>query len=138
MMQLDNFTNRHYTQVAFLHYVNTGDKAKGENFERGYDSCCRVLNVLSAVNEPRQNSSSLMSLLHQSHNKIQRKRSSVFSTTAYGVDDRGIGVLVPVGSIIFIPPNSSDRNWGSPSPLTPGYRVPYSSGAKRKRREADH
>jgi hypothetical protein len=43
--------------------------------------------------------------------------------TSYGLDDRGVGVLVPVGSSIFSSSRLPDRLWGPPSLLTNGYRM---------------
>jgi hypothetical protein len=39
----------------------------------------------------------------------------------YGLDDRGVGVRVPIGSRIFFSPNRPDRLWGPPN-LSIGYR----------------
>jgi hypothetical protein len=47
--------------------------------------------------------------------------SAVGIATAYGLDDRGVRVRVPVGGI-FCPPRRPDRLWGSPSLLSIGYR----------------
>jgi hypothetical protein len=47
--------------------------------------------------------------------------SSVGIVTGYGLDDRGIGVRVPVGSRIFSTPRRPDRLWGPPSLLSKGY-----------------
>jgi hypothetical protein len=47
--------------------------------------------------------------------------SSVGIATGYGLDDRGVGFRVPVGSRIFSSPNSPDRLWGPPSLLYNGY-----------------
>jgi hypothetical protein len=41
--------------------------------------------------------------------------------TGYGLDDRGIRVLVPLGSRIFISPYHPDRLWGPPSLLSNWY-----------------
>jgi hypothetical protein len=48
--------------------------------------------------------------------------SVVGIATGYGLDDRGIGVRVPVGSRIFSFPQRPDRLWGPPSLLSNGYR----------------
>jgi hypothetical protein len=37
--------------------------------------------------------------------------------TGYGLDDRGFGVQVPVGSRIFSSPRRPDRLWGPPNLL---------------------
>jgi hypothetical protein len=59
--------------------------------------------------------------------------SAVGIATGYGLDDRGVGVRVPVWSRIFSSPRRPDRLWGLPSLLSTGYRE-----VKRPKREADH
>jgi hypothetical protein len=58
--------------------------------------------------------------------------------TGYGLDDRGVGVRVPVGSRIFSSPRCPDRLWGSTQ--LPIQWVPevLSQGVKWLGREADH
>jgi hypothetical protein len=52
---------------------------------------------------------------------IIRSRVSVVGiATGYGLDDRGVGVRVPVESRIS--PNRPDRLWGLPNLLSNGYR----------------
>jgi hypothetical protein len=48
--------------------------------------------------------------------------------TGYGLDDRGIGVRVPVGSRVFSSPCRPDRLWGPPSLLSNGYQRLFPSG----------
>jgi hypothetical protein len=48
--------------------------------------------------------------------------SVVGIATGYVMDDRGVGVRVPVGSRIFSYPPSPDRLWGPPSLLSNVYR----------------
>jgi hypothetical protein len=48
--------------------------------------------------------------------------SVVGIATGYGLDDRGVGVRVPVWSRIICSPRRPDRLWGSPSLLSNGYR----------------
>jgi hypothetical protein len=57
----------------------------------------------------------------------------------YGLDDRGVGVRVPVGSRIFSSPSCPDRLWG-PLNQPPIQWVPgtLSPGVKRPGFEADH
>jgi hypothetical protein len=50
------------------------------------------------------------------------RHSSVGMAIGYGLDDRGIGVRVPIGSRIFSSPQRPDRLWGPPSLLSNGYR----------------
>jgi hypothetical protein len=50
-----------------------------------------------------------------------RSRGSIVGiVTSFGLEDRGVGVRVPVGSRIFCSPNRPDRLWGSPNLLTEG------------------
>jgi hypothetical protein len=64
------------------------------------------------------------SILHEA-----RSRDSIVGTaTGYGLDDRGIGVRVPVGSRIFSSPRRPDRLWGSPNLLSNGYRWLFPRG----------
>jgi hypothetical protein len=59
----------------------------------------------------------------------QRSRDSVVRIAArYGLDDRGVGVRVPVGSRIFYSPRRPDRLWGPHNLLLNGYRGPFPRG----------
>jgi hypothetical protein len=64
--------------------------------------------------------------------------SAVGIATGYGLDDRGVGVRVPLGSRIFSAPCRPDRLWGPPNLLYNEYRALYPRGVKRQGREADH
>jgi hypothetical protein len=48
--------------------------------------------------------------------------SVVGIATAYGLDDGGVGVRVPVRSRIFSSLHRPDRLWGPPNLLSNGYR----------------
>jgi hypothetical protein len=48
-------------------------------------------------------------------------RSAVGIATGYGLDDRGLGVRVPVGCRISTSPFRLDRLWGPPNLLPSGY-----------------
>jgi hypothetical protein len=54
-------------------------------------------------------------------NIFMQMHSSVGIATSYGLDDRGVGVRVLVGSRIFSSPRRTDRLWGPPSLLSNGY-----------------
>jgi hypothetical protein len=55
-------------------------------------------------------------------NKLQdwSRDSSVGIGAGYGLDDRGIGFRVPVGSNIFSSPQCPYRLWGPPNLLSNG------------------
>jgi hypothetical protein len=53
---------------------------------------------------------------------VSSRDSVVGTAIGYGLDDRGVGVLVPVQSRIFSSPRSPDRLWGPPNHLSNGYR----------------
>jgi hypothetical protein len=73
------------------------------------------------------------------HTHTCRSRDSVVGiVTGYRLDDRGFGVLVPVGLRIFSSPCRPDRLWDPPNLLSNGYRGALSPGVKRPRREADY
>jgi hypothetical protein len=54
--------------------------------------------------------------------------SSVGIAIDYGLDDRGVGVPVPVGSRIFSFPRRPNRLWGPSSFLSTGYRGLFPGG----------
>jgi hypothetical protein len=55
-------------------------------------------------------------------------------STGYGLDDRGIGVRVPIGSRILSSPYRPDRLWGPSNLKSNGYRGLF-PGSKRQGRE---
>jgi hypothetical protein len=54
--------------------------------------------------------------------------SSVGAATGYWLDDRGVGVRVPVGWRIFTSPCRPDRLWASPNLLSDGCRELFPGG----------
>jgi hypothetical protein len=64
--------------------------------------------------------------------------SVVSIATRYGLDDRGIGVRVLVGSRIFSFPRRPYRLWGPLNLYLMGTGVSLSSRLKRPGRESDH
>jgi hypothetical protein len=70
---------------------------------------------------------------------IVRTRDSVVGiANGYGLDDRGIGVRVPVGSRIFSSPRRPDRLWGLTQPPIQWGPGTLFSGIKRPGRVAAH
>jgi hypothetical protein len=69
---------------------------------------------------------------------VGSRDSSVGIATCYGLDDRGVGVRVPVGPRIFPSPRRTGPLWGAPSLLSNGYRGLFPRGVQRLGREADH
>jgi hypothetical protein len=58
-----------------------------------------------------------------------RSRDSVIGiATGYGLDDRGVGIRVPVGSRIFSSPRCPDRLRSSPSLLSKEYQGSFPGG----------
>jgi hypothetical protein len=53
---------------------------------------------------------------------VDSRDSAVGIAIGYGMDDRGVGVRVPVRSRIFTSPRRPDRLSGSPNLLSSGYR----------------
>jgi hypothetical protein len=73
--------------------------------------------VRVSVYRPRNPDSNL-----ESSYILKSRDSVVVIATGYGLDDRGVGVRVPVWSRIFSSPSRPDRPWGPPSLLSIGYR----------------
>jgi hypothetical protein len=48
--------------------------------------------------------------------------------TGYWLDDRGVGIRVPVGSRMFTSPRRPDRLWGPPNLLLNGYGGSFLGG----------
>jgi hypothetical protein len=69
---------------------------------------------------------------------VESRDSVVCIATGQGLDDRGVGVRVPVKSRIFSSPRHPDQIWGPPSLLSNEYGGGSFHGLKRPGREADH
>jgi hypothetical protein len=57
--------------------------------------------------------------------KLVSLDSSVCRATSYGLDDRGLGVQISVGSRMFSSSRLPGRLWGPPSFLSNGYWWPF-------------
>jgi hypothetical protein len=83
--------------------------------------------------------SNIIPICNTRGNKQFGSRDSVVGkATGYGMDNRGVGVRVPVGSRIFSSPRRPDEHWGPPSLLSNEYRSLFPRGIKRPGREADN
>jgi hypothetical protein len=70
--------------------------------------------------------------------RFRSRDSAVGIATGYGLDDRGVGVQVPVGVRIFSSSLRPGRLWGPSSLLSNVYRETLYPGVKRPGREDDH
>jgi hypothetical protein len=70
--------------------------------------------------------------------KARSRDSVVDIATGYGLNDRGIGVQVPVGSRIFSSPRRPHRLWDPPNLLSKGRRVLFFLRVERPERKAEH
>jgi hypothetical protein len=68
----------------------------------------------------------------------QRQESAVGLATGYGLDDRGVGARVLIGSRIVCSPRRPDRLWGPPNLLSNVYLGLLPRVLKRMGHEADH
>jgi hypothetical protein len=62
------------------------------------------------------------------HSGSVSRDSAVGIAIAYGLDDRGVGVRVPVGSRIFSSPRLPYGLWGQSNFLSSGYRGFFPQG----------
>jgi membrane-associated phospholipid phosphatase len=75
--------------------------------------------LLVTLAEATQNFSAF--ILMNFYKNCRSRGSAVGIATGYGLDDRGVGVRVPVGSRIFSSPLCPDRLWGLPNDHSKGY-----------------
>jgi hypothetical protein len=63
-----------------------------------------------------------VSFLYGTNGEPESGDIAVGTATGYRLDDKGVGVRVPVGARLFPSPCRLDRLWGPPSLLYNGYR----------------
>jgi hypothetical protein len=68
------------------------------------------------------------SLSYHNYPKDRSQDSVVGIATGYGLDNRRVGVRVPVGSRIFSSPRRPDLLLDPPNVLSNGYRRPFPGG----------
>jgi hypothetical protein len=104
-----------------LPYLHINDYCLSHNWSYTfYTSVCLKLypHQLSKLRHMRKE---MLRPLRTVHRKLWCRDSSVGIATTYGLDDRGVGFRVPVGSRIFSSPRRPDRLWGPPSLLFNGH-----------------
>jgi hypothetical protein len=112
-----------------MYGMETSDIASQKTFQNSTISEKRDIETCLGVGCTRAN---------LEHYHDMSRDSAVGIATGYGLDDRGVGVRVPVGSRIFSSPRRPDRIWGPPSLLSNRYRGGgLSPGVKRQERDAD-
>jgi hypothetical protein len=77
---------------------------------------CRSVDVISAIQ--CRNVKVISTILYRN---VSRD-SVVCIATGYGLDDRGLGLRVPLGSRLFCPSRRPDWLWSPPNLLSNGYR----------------
>jgi hypothetical protein len=70
----------------------------------------------------------ILNIFNLSFSKALQSKAWPRIATAYGLDDWGVGVQVPVGSRIFSSPHCPDRLWGPPNLLSNGYQGSFPRG----------
>jgi hypothetical protein len=82
-----------------------------------------ILIIIGEESCTSEKMSNTILVLWISHTYRGGSRDSVVGiATGYGLDDREIGVRVPVGPRIFSSPLRPDRLWDPPNLLSKGYR----------------
>jgi hypothetical protein len=115
-LQLESHPSK---RLVFFHVLRT------QNF-RHDTACVWFPYSYSSVMKMAPISSSEMSV--NIYTKLHSRDSVVSIATGYGLDDRGVGVRVPVGSRIFCSPCPPDRFWGPTSLVPNGYRGLFPRG----------
>jgi hypothetical protein len=137
--------------LRILHCLNSrltdGDKAVSSkhrprstpHFSASGTHLCKRLNEPQGLRHP-EGLGKLKKFIHYigSRTRDLSASSTVGIATAYGLDDRGVGVWVPVGPRIFAFPYRPDRLWDPPSLLSNEYRRLFPRGVKQQACEADH
>jgi hypothetical protein len=82
-------------------------------FCRSYSPCRRQRKLAWGVRETEKG------LCDSNHSRV------VGIATGYGLDDRGVGFRVQVGSRIFSSPRRLDRHWAQPSSYPMGIGDPF-------------
>jgi hypothetical protein len=123
-----SFGEETYWLVDLIHLNQDRDKlrAPANTVHKSWGISCLEQNLGFSCRTLLHGVSAPQSLRHMKYSRD----SVVTIATAYGLDDRRVGVRVPVGSRIFSSPCRPDGLWGPPSLLFNGYRRQSGRGVK--------
>jgi hypothetical protein len=130
LIKFDNRSREPYYSIPYTHkkpqfrLPNDIDLRRKYKYNSCYDKMLKPqMYKLTLICKPSyNNSASIKYFQNFEHNPITICRDGVVGiATGYGLDDRGVGVRVPVRSRIFSSPCRPDRLWDPPNLISNGY-----------------